>query len=254
MNRSGRWIVVAVLALIGTGVLVLARFQRVQRLGPPGVRLVSGELYDHTGKVAATNLVYLPESVLSMTSTQMPVSQLELNWLPPDTTFGRRRYSDETGFGADIGVVLMGTDRTSIHQPQYCLTGQGFVIDRTDRVTIPMSRPVRYELDVMRLTATYAAPRPDQSASVWRGIFVYWFVADNQLTADHGTRMWWLARDVIVSGVMQRWAYVYYFAVCRPGQEDATYARLEQMIQASAPEFQLVPRANGLPGPKAGKD
>ena len=46
------------------------------------------------------------------------------------------------------------------------------------------------------------------------GLYVYWFVADNQLTPYHGERMWWMARDLIRTGVLQRWAYVSYFTAC----------------------------------------
>jgi hypothetical protein len=72
-------------------------------------------------------------------------------------------------------------------------------------------------------------------------VFVYWFVADNQLTAKHGQRMWWMARDLLRTGVLQRWAYVTYFSVCAPGQEEATYARMCEFIAAAVPEFQLTP-------------
>jgi uncharacterized protein DUF3485 len=150
-------------------------------------------------------------------------------------------------------VVLMGTDRTSIHQPQYCLTGQGFFIDRSDRLMIPMNRPRRYNLEVLRLTSTYSERLPDNTVNRWRGIYVYWFVADGELTSDHSTRMWWQARDLLLTGVLQRWAYVSFFTVCRPGQEEAAYARLEQVIQAAVPDFQLVPANAGDLGAAAKK-
>jgi len=50
--------------------------------------------------------------------------------------------------------------------------------------------------------------------------------------------------------VLQRWAYVTYFAVCAPGQEDAAYERLKKLIQTSVPEFQLTPKPAA---PVAGK-
>jgi hypothetical protein len=53
--------------------------------------------------------------------------------------------------------------------------------------------------------------------------------------------MWWMAKDMMLTGVLQRWAYVTYFAVCAPGEEDATFERMKKMIAASVPEFQLTP-------------
>jgi hypothetical protein len=148
----------------------------------------------------------------------------------------------------------MGTDRTSIHQPQYCLTGQGWTIDRTDRLTIPIDRPVKYDLEVLRLTASYPERRPDGTVRIWRGVYVYWFVADGQLTADHTQRMWWMARDLLLRGVLQRWAYVSYFTICAPGQEGAAYAAIEKMIQASVPEFQRATSGESSNLRSAGKD
>ena len=43
-------------------------------------------------------------------------------------------------------------------------------------------------------------------------------------------------------GVLDRFAYISYFAVCLPGQEDAAFERLKQLMVESVPLFQLVPR------------
>jgi len=51
-----------------------------------------------------------------------------------------------------------------------------------------------------------------------------------------------MARELLTTGVLQRWAYVTYFAVCLPGQEQATFERLEKIIASSVPEFQLTPK------------
>ena len=48
------------------------------------------------------------------------------------------------------------------------------------------------------------------------GVYVFWFVADNAYTARHGQRMWWMAREMMRTGVLQRWAYVSCFAACPP--------------------------------------
>jgi hypothetical protein len=53
--------------------------------------------------------------------------------------------------------------------------------------------------------------------------------------------MWWLARDLLRTGVLQRWAYVSYFSFCAPGQEDAAFERMSKLIAASVPEYQLPP-------------
>jgi hypothetical protein len=73
-----------------------------------------------------------------------------------------------------------------------------------------------------------------------RGVFLYWFVADNELTAYHWERMWWMARDLVRTGVLQRWAYVTVFSPCFPGEEEATFERMKRFVSSSVPEFQLA--------------
>jgi hypothetical protein len=73
-----------------------------------------------------------------------------------------------------------------------------------------------------------------------KGWYVYWFVADDQLTADHNQRMWWMARDLMRTGVLQRWAYLACLAVCPPGQDEQTYQRMKTFIAEAVPQFQLT--------------
>ncbi len=103
-----------------------------------------------------------------------------------------------------------------------------------------MTRPRPYDLPVTKLTLSPGKPGTMDGL---HGVYVYWFVADHEYTREHWQRMWWMAKDLLQTGVLQRWAYITYFAVCAPGQEDATFERLSKMIAASVPEFQLAPRA-----------
>jgi len=128
------------------------------------------------------------------------------------------------------------------------LTGQGWRIDQSETTTIRIDRPHSYELPVMKLTASATGTSTTGEKVQARGVYVYWFVADKELTADHLQRMWWMARDLMKTGTLQRWAYVTYFAMCPPGQEDATFQRMKQLIAAGVPEFQLT---TGEPAAKA---
>ena len=59
------------------------------------------------------------------------MDEVTLGALPEDTSFGARLYTAPDQFGLLMNVVLMGTDRTSLHKPQFCLTGQGWAIDQS---------------------------------------------------------------------------------------------------------------------------
>jgi exosortase len=225
---------VTLVLLAGTGV-ALGRIGSEQHLGKPGLVLRANAAADRTQGV------WLPEQVLEFSSKTQEVTEVELNWLPKDTTFGRRGYvSSKDGFEVALSVVLMGTDRTSIHKPQYCLDGQGWRIQTTETAVVPINRPYPYDLKVMKLTTAPRQFTENGRTFTARGIYVYWFVAENELTPYHGERMWWMARDLIRTGVLQRWAYVAYFTACPPGMEEATFTRLKEFIAASVPQFQLA--------------
>ena len=240
MNPKARNLLVAGLAVMAGTAVLLSVFRSNQKLGNPGLRIIAQPVLDPEGNVVGTNSVYLPDFVLDYVSEVVPVTPLELGWLPPDTTYGRRRYRSPDGLEILTSVVLMGTDRTSIHKPQYCLTGQGWQIESTQPAHIRIQRPHPYDLPVMVLTASAAHRTEDGQTIPVRGVYVYWFVAEDYLTESHTQRMWWLARELITHGTLQRWAYVSCFALCVPGGEEAAYARVERFIQASVPDFQLT--------------
>lgn len=224
-----------VLSLIAATAGVLAHAKSGQKLGLPGVmtRPLPG----------SQNLeVVLPETLPGFQSRAMAQAAIVTNMLPPDTSFGQRAYLAEDGFQSLVNVVLMGSSRSSIHQPQYCLAGQGWNIDdgASQEERVHLDRPIPYDLPVMRLEASRPAQLHGQSVTE-KCIFVYWFVDADHYTAKHSRRSLWMARDMVLRNQLDRWAYVTLFSVCLPGQEQATFDRMKQLIIAAVPEFQLVP-------------
>jgi hypothetical protein len=232
MNRSKLVIYIVGLALLGLVGGALYKLSSGQKLGRPGLKSepIPG---------AAIVNVPLPAQVLDYESKLVPPDAITTNALPADTSFSHRIYSLPDGFQLSLNVVMMGTDRTSLHQPQFCLVGQGWRIDKTERVAVPIAKPHPYALPVMKLTASKEVLIEGQRVPL-RALYVYWFVADNALTADHWERMWWMSRELVRTGTLQRWAYVSCLAICRPGDEDATYRRMEQFLGAAVPQFQLA--------------
>src|SRR5208283_701632 len=161
--------------------------------------------------------------VLDYTSEAVPVDKRVLDWLPQDTSFGQRLYRAPDGFETSVGVVLMGRDRTILHKTEFCLEGAGWRIDRnvSSETTVHMDRPCSYELPVMKFIASKELTADGRTLTA-RRVYIIWFVADdNEYTARHWQRMWWMARDLFLTGVLQRWAMVSCTTVCAPGQEDA---------------------------------
>jgi len=259
MNGQRLAVLLVALGLIGGSAWALSRVKTWQKLGPPGVRVVPESipgiesLPNGTNRffVAGTNSVSLPPRVLEFNSQVRPVDKVVYDWLPKDTTYGQRTYEAPDGFQVLNQVVLMGTDRTSMHQPQACLPGQGWHIESTEQFTLEMDRPRPYRLPVNQLILSPTWQRPGGKAEPRRGMFLYWYVTADDLTADARTGMWSLARHFLRTGELQRWAYVIYFTVCAPGQEQQSLERMRRLIRASVPEFQLFPPTVGSapPGP-----
>ncbi len=245
-----KWIILVVaLGLIGGGAALLGRLQANQKLGEPAVKtsLIPG---------SRRLKVELPARALDYTSEEVEVDKGTLDWLPQDTSFGQRLYKAPDGFATFVSVVLMGSDRTSLHKTEFCMEGQGWRIDRraSAETTVHMEQPCQYELPVMKFIADREVNVEGRKLST-RGIYVVWFVAEDELTARHWQRMWWMARDLLHTGVLQRWAAVSFLAQCPAGAEDATFERMKKLIRALVPEFQLTPRTErdaGRPQPTNG--
>ncbi len=219
------------MALAGAGIYQL---QARQSLGRPGV-LAEAQSGSQRWRIP------LPARVAGMDSEELPVAPEEIAGLPPDTSFGKRLFRAADGSPLLLQVVLMGRDRTSIHQPQYCLTGQGFLIERTEEIRLALGPPAAREIPALKLTASKVFTTPDGQRVPVRGIYVYWFVADGALTVHRRERLWWMARELLRTGTLQRWAYVSCFAQCRPGEEDQAFARVKELLAEAVPQFQRTP-------------
>lgn len=215
MNKQRAILMSLALVLIGGTAMGLHWLKTNQRLGHPGIK---------TSEIPGSPRlnVYLPEQVLDYDSVMIPTDTNVFNGLPHDTSFAERRYTRPNDYPLLVNIVLMGSDRTSIHKPQFCLTGSGWNIDDSDSSfdTVRVQSPYPYDLRVMKLLSTREVADNQGKPLTIRGIYVYWFVADHDLTADHWTRMQKMAVHLLQTGELQRWAYVSCLGYCLPGQED----------------------------------
>jgi hypothetical protein len=234
--KTQKWLILFVtLALMTCTAGALGWLKGRQKLGRPGVLASPIPGQDVMMRID------LPERVLDFTSTNVPESEMELGYLPKDTSYGRRLYQAADGFWVSGTVVLMGADRTSIHRPEYCMPGQGWNIEQKKDASISIGGPAPYTLPVKKWVVSNHFQTPDGRQSVVSGLLVFWLVADNEQTADYVQFQSHLLRDLVFTGVLQRWAYVSYFAICAPGQEDAAFERMEKLIAASVPAYQRPP-------------
>jgi len=233
MNRRKLILVAASIAMIAGTAALLAAVP--QKLGRPGVKAV---------EVPGSQRLQidLPERVLDFASSNQPPDVKAWEMLPSDTSFADRIYFKPHSIPYCAGVVLMGTDRTSIHKAQYCLQGQGLNIYEDKRDVVHMTQPQPYDLPIVKMLAT-ATLEIDGKKITKKCVYVYWYVADGALSNDESGfgRMWAMTKKLVFTGVLQRWAYVRFYAFCDPGQEDATYDNIKRMIAAAVPQFQTTP-------------
>ena len=230
-KRLAIYLVVLKLVLL-TGA-ALQKIKTTQHLAPPGIKLAAPN-------AAARSPVALPNRAGKFTAHDFEIPAIFEQTLPPDTSFALRRYETDDGFAAQLSVVVMGTDRSSIHRPQACLPGQGLQIVQTENITVPVGAgvipAVKLSLRLQQIAAT-------GERRELHGFYVYWFVSDREITADssgfHRARADTLR--LLRTGELTRWAYVSVYAVCEPEQAAATFARIEKLIAATVPEFQTTP-------------
>lgn len=233
MNGRERTLLMVGLALIVATAAGLLYMRSHQRLGKPGVRAVAVAGSPRMHIDLATNAV-------GFDFEELPIDKVVTNVLPQDTSIRQGMYRDVEG-DIQTTVVMMGTDRTSIHQPQFCLTGAGWNIDgeRSELTKVRIERPRAVDLPVMKLIAKKTFEK-DGKVVTMSGVYVYWFVADDAVTAEHSRRVWWMAEHLLKTGELQRWAYITYFAACTPGQEDRAFRRVQRLMNKTLPEFQLA--------------
>jgi len=240
MMRSKPFLGGLVLVMMGLTALLIFHMKSLQRLGEPGVKI---------RPIAGSGLraeVLMPDTVPGYTSAVLTNVETGLeNQLPKDSSFRSLLYTSGDQRALQMTTVLMGTDRSSIHSPYICMVGQGWAIDSAHTAVdrIHMERPQAYDLPVNKMLASTQHTDAEGKTRTIRGIYVYWYVDGSHFTANANMWMGWLMpRDLLLHGLLERWAYISVFEPCLEGQEDATYEHMKKFIASAVPEFQLVPK------------
>ena len=111
------------LAMIAASSVLLLHLKTHERLGEPGIRT-----RPIAGKINCD--LVIPQTLPGYTSEVMTNNENSvLDYLPSDTSYRFQLYQGTDGFSAAFSVVLMGGDRTSIHNPEICMPSQGWEID-----------------------------------------------------------------------------------------------------------------------------
>ncbi len=154
--------------------------------------------------------------------------------LPPDTILIKKSYTQPSGRQMFVSIVLSGGDRSSIHRPQMCLTGQGQVIMNTDVLEVPLAG--RKPLDVMVLDLEPQGRAEGSSAALT--YYAYWFVGKGRETPYHVQRMIWMSTDRIFHNVAHRWAYIAVSGL-REEDSDGHHEEIREFIGELYPQMAI---------------
>ena len=187
----------------------------------------------------------LPEKIGRWTSEEVPVSKEELVGLAPDTKFARRWYTNPAGDRVFVSIVLSGADmNNSIHRPERCLVAQGWTVENSHRVLIPLGDG-KPPLEVTALTDVRQWRASEKATPLAvKNLNYYWFIGSHDITASHGRRLYIDLCDRLLRGENQRWAYVTIAATVTDNlqaagrtQEETTRI-IEDFIAEAVPKFQ----------------
>lgn len=214
-----RQLLILVLVL-AAGIILTALTSDVSRMSEPGVRVENGQpvLPDQAGP-------WIGGESSGMTPEERKV-------LPADTELVRRTYTNSAGDVVYCAIVLAGSDVTSIHRPELCLTGQGWKLDASRGADVALRDAKRATLTVTRMNASMNLPSRNGSPSAQAySVFVYWFVGKDRITHSHPQRILWTTMDRVLHNRNHRWAYFLINAIApvRAGKVDPIETQNERM-------------------------
>jgi len=183
----------------------------------------------------------LPFFVGEYSGVEQEVSVAEKTILPPDTEFARKLYQTLNGDVMNCQIVLSGGSRRSIHQPEICLPGQGWVISNTEVIQIPLKNGGN--LDTKLLTLTREVADAEGRRFTINSLFLYWFVGKDRTTPHHWQRIVLTSWDRIRHNISHRWGYVIVSATITEGlvrngkNREETLAELKTFVSGIEPSL-----------------
>ena len=143
----------------------------------------------------------LPDSIPGYLGFNEDPSFAELQILPADTQFAKKRYVGGESADVNCEIVLSGAAKSSIHRPQVCLVAQGWTIQQEQTVPIILEDGRSQNVRVLTVSRR-------EEGKVYFGYYIYWYVGKDRTTEDNFRRILLTSWDRVVRRVNHRWAYV----------------------------------------------
>jgi exosortase len=190
----------------------------------------------------------LPALVNSMPSELFEMTQREREGLLSDVSISRRQYQAEDGAGFMATIVLSGQLRRSLHRPEVCLPGQGWIISKKEE--IPLRLTDGREVKATLLNLFRDGQMADGSTQRIRAMNIFYFVGGRGVsTADYYDHVYTSYFDAVFKNYNHRWALVSFFTVLPTtsagsmdfGAELTGLTRLQDFAGQVAAEIMIKP-------------
>lgn len=196
-------------------------------------------------------IVWLPDKVLGYDIETGVMGEEEKRWLPSDTTFLKRVYTEdwlpenEAKFRSlSATLIVAGSDSRSLHRPQVCLTAQHWTIEKREVIKLDT---VGGPLEVMDFHLRRTVRNEDGSAQTdsegaplyLRAHYIYWWIGPDGSTPSDEERVWLEVWNSILKGRKERWAYPSVMVwVDERKEKGEARERAFAFIRKYAPDFQ----------------
>jgi hypothetical protein len=215
--RESLWRALILVLLVGLTLLACRLFLRIDTRTEPGV------------------IMNLPDSLGKYLGFDSDITESERMILPRDTEFAKKQYDGFGSAGITAEIVLSGAQRQSIHRPQVCLAGQGWVIQKEETIPITLADGRVQKVRKLTLVRTHNG---DQIV----GYYIYWFVGKDKTTDDHFERILLTSWDRIVHRVNHRWAYVIVSSILPPREKLTDQERQNVLSDLISFARELIPQ------------
>jgi hypothetical protein len=178
-----------------------------------------------------------------------PVYESELTLLPTDTEYARKNYVDFGSHNIFLSIVLNGlNEQFSLHDPEVCLVGQGWRIDKQEDVSLRLASG--HDLVVRSLLIhTQSLGKNGENQSI-EGLYMYWLVAENMTTPSHRMRDLLSSWDCFLHYRSPRWAYVIVISPITQSMrvDGLNEAQTRKMLQEFIGQVAPVIQKSEIPG------
>jgi hypothetical protein len=162
--------------------------------------------------------MWLPEDTFELKGRSVSVSSQEADTLPEDTTYLKMAYLEkfkppEVARYRQMSatLILSGNDRRSLHEPEICLDGQGWKIEKRE---VDVVSTLGGDLEVMTLQLGRWAKKDGDFVTDENGeririqaIYVYWWVSAEGSTPHADERVVRTALNNMFRNLNDRWGY-----------------------------------------------